>query len=187
MAQLIVGPVVSTATDPVGFADHTWPFARTPEVQQSLADYKAWCAARGVSMSDDIVHSISWDGDVGFEPSWAPYNLENEIEHWVLWHHPNAVRGDAELAPDAEKSILAKVMRKNGTVLPADDRLLIFQNVPSRRSLPTIAHSHVFFRPREGSQFQRTLSTLRAQWESRALQRRRALGWIESGSPQHSM
>ena len=57
--------------------------------------------------------------------------------------------------------------RDHDTAPPSDERLVLFQNVPAHRSLPTIAHSHVFFRLREGThQLETTLEMLRARWEA---------------------
>ena len=51
------------------------------------------------------------------------------------------------------------------------DEAIIFQNHPSMRSVPTISHSHVFFRPADderGRRLAETLGTLRVAWRERS-------------------
>ena len=131
-------------------------------------------------MHDDILLSVDWSDGVGFEPSWAPYNLDGEgsrIEHWVLWHHPDRLPGDAVLRPERERALLAGLLRRHGAALPTTDRLVIFQNEPSRRSLPSIAHSQVFFRlgDPKGTELVATLQRLRRDWRRRAARRGQGL------------
>ena len=169
------------AANPADFADVAWHFGRASGAQQRYAEYRAWCASRGVAIHDDILASVDWRDGAGFEPSWAPYNLSNlddeRIEHWVLWHHPDQLPGDAVLRPERERALLAGLLRRHGAALPTSDRLVIFQNEPSRRSLPSIAHSQVFFRlgDPEGTELAATLERLRREWEERAVRRRQAL------------
>ena len=92
----------------------------------------------------------------------------------MLWHHPDRLQGDAELPPEGERALLASLLRRHGAALPTDD-LVIFQNEPFRRSLPSIAHSQVFLRPGEGTYLGGTLDQLRAEWEQRAARRRQAV------------
>ena len=176
------------AANPTGSEEQWAPFARKAEAQRTYDDYKAWCEARGVSVAEDIVDSVEWvdacsaaSHRVGLEPSWAPYNLASDIEHWVLWHHPNDIPGHTDLAPSSEEAIVKELLQRFGgtaTARPEEDQLVTFQNIPLRRSVSDIAHSHVFFRLKDGAsdtELELTLSMLRRRWQQRALDRRRAL------------
>ena len=75
--------------------------------------------------------------------------------------------GDAELDPTEERVLLRQLL---GDAAPRDDEAIVFQNVPTMRSIPTIAHSHVFLRPRAdeaGECLQRRLNEVFGAWESR--------------------
>ena len=167
------------ASEPMGFSDDASLFSRAPSAQRFYDDYKAWCASRGLSTADDVKQSVEWvqpgscSHRVCLEPNWAPYLLENDIEHWVLWHDPDAVPGDTELDPEAEKEVLKALLDE---AFPDESCLVVFQNLPSRRSLQAIAHSHVFFRVMdEGTELACALSALRVRWEQRTRNRRKGI------------
>ena len=166
------------ADDPMAFADDTKVFSRDESAQKFYDEYKAWCKARGLSTSEDVQQSVEWvqpgrcQHRVCLEPNWAPYRLESPIEHWVLWHDPDAVKGDTELHPEVEKIIIRAIL---GDAFPNDSHIVVFQNIPSRRSLHAIAHSHIFFNVAEGTELERALSEIRVRWEERASERKRAV------------
>ena len=118
--------------------------------------YKQWCRARTPPLTNAqyIVQYVRWRsslsaaGRVALEPALAPYLLVDGLEHWILWHHPDELAGDAALDGDAEAALAAELVRAelagDAMLLPSD-AIVAFQNVPVLRSLPTIAHAHVFF------------------------------------------
>ena len=134
--------------------------------------YKRWCVEHGrISNAEYVLRYVHWHKGSALEPSLAPYLLEDGIEHWILWHHPDPTPGDTELSRDAEARIaIAHVVRASGGSAHVDeDHLVCFQNVLPLRSIPTIAHSHVFLRV--GSMphaTRRTIEKMRRRWRSRS-------------------
>lgn len=63
----------------------------------------------------------------------------------------------------------AAVLRHVRLFLPAleEDEVIIFQNVPEMRSVPAVAHAHVFVRPRSPETAE-ALRELRRQWRDRS-------------------
>jgi len=84
-----------------------------------------------------------------------------------LWHHPSKLAGDYELDPGSERRLALDLLALEGCHLQPNE-VLSFQNVPSLRSIPTIAHSHVFLRPRPSSAHAATLAKLRHNWRERS-------------------
>jgi hypothetical protein len=82
---------------------------------------------------------------VALEPNIVPYDIESGIEHWVLWYHPESKPGteelDRQVCADHVKSFLPL------SEFNAEQELCVFQNIPEFRSVPEMAHAHVFFRP----------------------------------------
>ena len=133
--------------------------------------YKRWCKARGLSNEQYVLRYVRWRRGVALEPALAPYLLEHGLEHWILWHNPEAsggVRPDAELEPESERALAAELLGAEGVHTTRDD-LVCFQNVPALRSLPTIPHSHVFVRKRTLSNAsRRALQASRRGWRERS-------------------
>ena len=97
-----------------------------------------------------------------------PYSVELGMSHWVLWHHPqHNLPGDSELQPAEELRLLEILLG----VSVRSSEAIVFQNVPTMRSIPTIAHSHVFFRPEEdldGKKLAEKLESRRTNWVNRS-------------------
>ena len=140
---------------------------RTPELNADYDRYKAWCEARGVTNHDYVLRYVQWREGAAIEPALAPYELTEGIEHWILWHHPSHVPGDRELDPQQEDQLALELLALEH-VHPARHQVLSFQNVPSLRSIPTIAHSHVFLRARPASATAAALANVRRRWRERS-------------------
>ena len=144
---------------------------RSPAGNAQYEVYKAWCTARAISNPDYVVRYVAWHDDAALEPALAPYLLVDGIEHWILWHHPNKTPGDTELDPASEAAVARALVAREikGEASPSDVPLVCFQNVPPLRSIPTIAHSHVFLRV--GSMLpeaRRAVGAMRGAWRQRS-------------------
>ena len=147
---------------------------RTQECHSLYEKYKAWCTQRGLTNAQYVESYANWEdavvtpgkssdesGQFAFEPCTFPYHLEADIHHWILWHHPNVVRGTETLEPQEELATVASLL--NFPSLTNSHNAICYQNEPSVRSVPTIAHSHVFIRePCEV--LLGTLTRRRAEW-----------------------
>jgi hypothetical protein len=103
---------------------------------------------------------------VALEPNIVPYHCEAPIEHWVLWYHPDVTDPSTDLDPQQCAAHVRQFLSLH------DDELVVFQNLPMFRSVPQVAHAHVFIRPlREGSRV--ALQQLR-------LHRRLRSPWVEA-------
>lgn len=167
---------------------------RSPNGNAMYDRYKRWCIEHGrISNADYVVRYVRWHGGSALEPSLAPYLLDDGIEHWILWHHPNKTPGDTELDPASEAAVARALVAREikGEASPSDVPLVCFQNVPPLRSIPTIAHSHVFLRV--GSMLpeaRRAVGAMRGAWRQRSpwlylegyagAGRGRELGWALS-------
>ena len=133
--------------------------------------YKRWCVARGLSNEQYVLRYVRWRDGVALEPALAPYLLERELEHWVLWHNPEvaaAMSSDAELQPESELALAVALFDAEGVRLRPED-LVTFQNIPALRSIPRIPHSHVFVRKRALSNGSRhALRASRRGWRERS-------------------
>ena len=133
--------------------------------------YKRWCKERGISNEQYVLKYVQWRDGVAIEPALAPYLLEQGLEHWILWHHPNPAAGvmpDAELQPDSELATALALLVSEGCSVSRDD-LVCFQNVRELRSLPTIPHSHVFIRKGSlSNESRRALRASRHRWRARS-------------------
>mmetsp|Transcript_24007 Transcript_24007/g.48825 ORF Transcript_24007/g.48825 Transcript_24007/m.48825 type:complete len:235 (+) Transcript_24007:60-764(+) len=143
--------------------------------------YKRWCVARGLSNEQYVLRYVRWqqirmlDGvkfdGVALEPALAPYMLERELEHWVLWHNPDtdaAVSSNGELQPESELTLAVALFALQGVRLRPED-VVCFQNIPVLRSLPRVPHSHVFVRKRGLSNGSRqALRASRREWRLRS-------------------
>jgi len=138
---------------------------RAPETDAVYELYKRWCDAHSAELRNEkcagfstnalyVLRYTAWEKEkagavgVALEPNIVPYTLDAGISHWVLWHHPtlSAAHGDAELEVRSERRIVAALLE--AAALESDEEQLIaFQNVPALRSIPELAHAHVFLRP----------------------------------------
>jgi hypothetical protein len=167
---------------------------RTDKIADRYQRYSAWCALRGHTGVDLILATAMWipaeiDGGatgngaaattaghgptatgilIALEPNIVPYHLDPGIEHWILWYHPTAVPGNVDL--DASRFV--SHVRRFLPSLRADDELVAFQNLPQFRSVPQMAHAHVFLRPT-------TTATIAAVAKLRAERRLRS-PWAEA-------
>jgi hypothetical protein len=122
-----------------------------------------------VFISDYLVLTATWRVSTGgmrvaLEPNIAAYSVDIGIEHWTLWYHPADVAGSADL----DKSLALQHLR---TFIPtlSEDEVVMFQNLPESRSIPQMAHMHVFFRHRYcGSDTHSFLKIHREQWALRS-------------------
>ncbi|KAL1510489.1 hypothetical protein AB1Y20_006794 [Prymnesium parvum] len=90
---------------------------RTPARNEDYERYKAWCHARGLSNHDYVVKYVHWKDKAAIEPALAPYELEDGIEHWILWHHPSHVPGSQELDPIEERRLALSLLALDKAIL----------------------------------------------------------------------
>ncbi|CAK0795410.1 unnamed protein product, partial [Prorocentrum cordatum] len=140
---------------------------RRPEIDERYRRYFRWAAERGQAGWQYLVQTAQWRCEhggpwVALEPNIVPYDLEPGVEHWNLWYHPATTPGSAELD-------MGVVLRHVRLFLPAleDGEVVLFQNIPEFRSVPEVAHAHVFVRPR-GSSTAEELCELRKAWRLRS-------------------
>merc|ERR1711998_245408 len=120
---------------------------RTQESVDRYQRYKDWCAARRLSNEEYVLKHTSWSPNgTALAPNLSPYAVESGVWHFVLWHHPELVPGSTELSPQGELEVLRDILQAHGAQV-TEDEVIIFQNEATNRSLPTIAHTQVFFRP----------------------------------------
>eukprot|EP00929_Paragymnodinium_shiwhaense_P003346 TRINITY_DN10381_c0_g1_i2.p1 TRINITY_DN10381_c0_g1~~TRINITY_DN10381_c0_g1_i2.p1 ORF type:complete len:248 (-),score=45.35 TRINITY_DN10381_c0_g1_i2:67-810(-) len=77
--------------------------------------------------------------------------------------------GSGDLARSKSPARWAACLRHTREFLPGlrDDEVVIFQNIPELRSVPTIAHAHVFVKPRS-DETREALQRLRQLWRLRS-------------------
>eukprot|EP00747_Dinoflagellata_sp_TGD_P169700 gnl/TRDRNA2_/TRDRNA2_199372_c0_seq1.p1 gnl/TRDRNA2_/TRDRNA2_199372_c0~~gnl/TRDRNA2_/TRDRNA2_199372_c0_seq1.p1 ORF type:complete len:313 (-),score=29.64 gnl/TRDRNA2_/TRDRNA2_199372_c0_seq1:441-1298(-) len=148
----------------------TWSDVRMGRVERSTGSeslyqrYRAWLEKHNLDSHGYLLKYEPWEHNgVSFVPNIFPYEMENSISHWVLWHHPEQLAGDTELQPDDERTLVCELLGKEVAAAaghpdvhgdsacawgPRDDEIVVFQNTPEMRSIPTIAHAHCFLRPR---------------------------------------
>jgi hypothetical protein len=126
---------------------------RTVAVEERYTRYKQWCAQRGHTTLELLKATAIWrrhDGASGalaaLEPNIVPYHLEQGIEHWVLWYDPEATAPTTDLAR-ADCARHANAFFPVELQLEVGEELICFQNLPEFRSVPEMAHAHVFMRP----------------------------------------
>jgi hypothetical protein len=153
---------------------------RHPDMEALYTRYKAWIRTQQLDNHGYVATYTRWeplalDGvarPCALEPNIVPYHVEPGVEHWVLWHHPDVTAGETELEPAEELRVLHGLLRADGVASLRPDEVIVFQNVPSMRSIPTIAHSHVFLRPRasdeEGARLRAAMDARRAAWSARS-------------------
>ena len=141
---------------------------RSPQGDAQYEVYKAWCSERGISNSEYVLKYVQWHAGVAFEPSLAPYHLNEGLEHWILWHHPRSMSGDTNLGKEQELKLALTLLTAEGANLSRAD-IICYQNVPPLRSLPTIAHSHVFLRTARLPKPSRlAIARMRSLWHQRS-------------------
>lgn len=138
---------------------------RTAAVEARYKRYSEWCASRGHTGVELILATALWkavgaDGPrVALEPNIVPYHVAAGIEHWVLWYHPEATPGGTDLDPAAFVAHVRLFLDVDGA-----DECCCFQNLPERRSVPTMAHAHVFLRTSSALAKLRAERRLRSPW-----------------------
>lgn len=157
--------ILEYAADQAGVRNAGRGPRRHPDVEALYAVYKAYLAAESLTNHDYVVRFTQWEqhpscGGCALEPNLVPYNLEEGTMHWVLWHHPDSMGGMAELDAAAEFALLEQllapdVLQQLGAEAEAwslsHEECIVVQNIPIFRSIPSIAHSHVFLRPGAGA------------------------------------
>ena len=142
------------AADQVGEAAEGRGPRRTQAVEARYRRYTEWCSSRGHTGVDLILATAIWQAAdagperhpvrVALEVNIVPYYCEAGISHWVLWYHPDDLPGTADLDPE----LYLPHLRVFLPALRAADEVLAFQNRPQFRSVPQMAHAHIFLRPR---------------------------------------
>jgi hypothetical protein len=148
---------------------------RHPSGEAIYSRYKAWIQERGLDNHGYIVRYAKWSASgLALEPNLVPYHLEAGVSHWVLWHHPDLdAPGDKTLDPSEERLLVARLLgdeESSGPTLRPSE-VIVYQNAPANRSIPTIAHSHVFFFPAgdaPGLRLSAQLAARRAAWRARS-------------------
>jgi len=126
---------------------------RTESVQERYRRYVAWCASRGhtgveLVLATAVWREVGWlQYRVSLEPNIVPYHVDPGIEHWVLWYHPDDTPGDTDL----DSSLFTAHVRVFLPSLQEEEECIAFQNLPQFRSVPQMAHAHVFLRSQTGA------------------------------------
>ena len=114
-------------------------------------EYKRWICEHSIENAEYVLRYACWERSpcdatrrVALEPNLVPYCVAEDVRHWVLWTHPDDLSGDATL--DATAAVDTAYAILGGAREGLD--IVAFQNPPERRSIPTIAHAHVFIRCR---------------------------------------
>ena len=141
---------------------------RTQAIDARYKRYTEWCATRGHTGVDLILATAIWQSvDAGserppvrlaLEVNIVPYHVADGITHWVLWYHPDSLPGTTDLEPELYLPHLRAFLPS----LRAADEVVAFQNLPQFRSVPQMAHAHVFLRPRT-DETAAALATLRRE------------------------
>lgn len=122
---------------------------RTEAIEERYQRYSRWCSSRGHTGVELILATAVWltvsgDVQVALEPNIVPYHLDAGISHWVLWYHPSTTLGTTDLDPE----LIPAHVRLFLPSLRVEDEAIAFQNLPQYRSVPQMAHAHVFLRAR---------------------------------------
>ncbi|CAE8646034.1 unnamed protein product, partial [Polarella glacialis] len=124
---------------------------RPAEIDERYKRYFRWAQGRGHTGAEYIVLTGQWRCEpfgpwVALEPNIVPYSVDPGIEHWNLWYHPGTTPGSTDLDVEAALRHLRLFMPS-----VSEDEVVIWQNLPEFRSIPEVAHMHVFLRPGSGS------------------------------------
>jgi len=91
---------------------------RSPDGNALYEKYKRWCKNHGLDNQQYVLKYVSWRDGRALEPSLAPYLLEEGIEHWILWHHPDSTPHHSPGAPNSRPTA---VPEWTATALDPDD------------------------------------------------------------------
>ena len=127
--------------------------------------YKGWCEENGLTNAEYVEQYVQWQRCVAIEPCLVPYNIAHPAQHWILWHHPGNTPGDTVLEPEEQFRLVQQLLSPESNLLQSDT--ICFQNVPTRRSIPTIAHAHVFINTADEAVL-RVLADRRKAWQARS-------------------
>jgi len=143
---------------------------RSPEGNAAYEQYKQWCEQNGlITNAGYVLKYVQWHDGRALEPSLAPYLLNDGIEHWILWHHPDRTEGDATLDRPSELLSAVEMIARQGGVRVDPAHIICYQNVPPLRSIPSIAHSHVFLHVAAmPSAAQTAVAEMRSAWRRRS-------------------
>lgn len=168
------GAVLAFAEDPVAEAAAGRGPKRSKEIEDRYARYKQWCNDRGHTGVQLVLATSAWqkvgtaDVRIALEPNIVPYHLPDGVHHWVLWYHPD----DTNPASDLQRSRCEYDANTFFDGKLTSEELIAFQNIPAFRSVPELAHAHVFIRP----QNEANATTLRALRTNRCIRS----PWAES-------
>ena len=149
---------------------------RSTASEDNYTAYKEWCARHHVTNEQYVLKYTNWTQVAGqcvsLEPCLVPYHLAPGIHHFVLWHHPprggndggtNTTNGSSghhghhhdhhdhggaclpgttDLVPTQELELVQLLLACD----VQESEACVFQQLPEHRSIPSIAHAHVFLR-----------------------------------------
>lgn len=140
---------------------------RLTAVKSRYARYKAWCNENRVSNEEYVLTYTAWGNtlqnpsdNIALAPNLASYNLERDIEHWVLWHHPIDTPPSTRLNSYKDRDLVCETIRRAGYSI-STGKVVTFQNPPEVRSVGGIAHSQVFIDTRSDPKLAEVLAKLR--------------------------
>ena len=110
--------------------------ARSPEVQAAFEKHKARLKADNVSLESHIRKTVLEPSNglaTVMEKNAFPYDVEDGVEHYVLWTNPEAPQ------------TLTQTLPSPFNTYPAD-KIAIVKNSKSSQSVPGLPHCHVFVR-----------------------------------------
>lgn len=153
------------AADPErAFLDNRW-FYKTDNVNRLHQRYQEWCRDQGKEGPQYLQEAARWeameDGRfcTALEPNFFPYNVSSDIQHWVLWYHPDTASGTTDLD-------VYLAWKHVCFFLPTLSRtdVVIWQNAPGGRSVKMMAHAHVCIRSRSAG-VNKTLLERKLEWQ----------------------
>jgi len=142
------------------------PPGRAPGNSRMYVEYKAWLETQNVSNADYIRQYVEWgEDDHALEPCLVPYNVGQNIHHWILWSNDRTHSSCPE--PVDVVSVLKRILPK---LDPID--AVWYENLPVYKSIPEIRHLHVFLRTHENDNGEDSVSTqlqeLHTEWLRRS-------------------
>jgi len=122
------------------------PINRTQEIENLYTQHKK---NHGGDLKEYLLNRFNEDINYFNHPSWFklvpcdfPYNLEEGIDHWILWFNP-AIK--SSYTHEDVDSIIQNYMTNYKTLIKYS-QYIYFENDPINRSVLYIRHFHVFFR-----------------------------------------
>jgi hypothetical protein len=106
---------------------------RSISCEKKYEQFKKELDANNISSYDFILGNILKNNCYVIVPNAFPYNLENNVEHWLCWVHPNCT---SKITKSIVKDIVSKQFPENA--------IIVWQNHPSIQSVLFIKHFHVF-------------------------------------------